>query len=119
MEFGEYRNGAEDEDFMEDDEDSNAEDNWRNDYPDSEEEGLRDEEGVYGYGAVGGDLDIGTNFKGLKVKGDSSSDDDIIYGMDDDNDGMSFDNKYTRYKRRVMREYEDEVVSVSSESDND
>jgi len=49
LEFAENEASDEAEEFYEDDEDSNDEANWRNDYPDEEEEDIDGEEDEDGY----------------------------------------------------------------------
>ncbi|CAL8101577.1 unnamed protein product [Orchesella dallaii] len=129
--FMDYRdNEGENERFEDDDDDSNAEDNWRNDYPDSDEGELQDDNyGGAGHSQSCGDETgevYGMRFKGLNMNGqngESSSDEDCIYGIEDDgaNYGIdNFDASYARYKNKLRKygqDYEDEVVSVSSDSD--
>ncbi|ODN02277.1 hypothetical protein Ocin01_04429 [Orchesella cincta] len=127
--FMDYRDNADDnEKFVDDDEDSNAEDNWRNDYPDSEGEEGELQGGSYGDGAAGNSYNgtgevYGMSFKGLNMNGESSSDDECIYGIEDDGADYginNFDASYARYKNKIRKyeqDYEDEVVSISSDSD--
>ncbi|OXA64729.1 probable RNA polymerase II nuclear localization protein SLC7A6OS isoform X1 [Folsomia candida] len=104
-----------DQERPEDDEDSNEEDNWRNDYPDSDP----DISQSYGYDQQD---DIVGQFANFGLKGEElSSDDDGAfvysseYGCDDGLGGM-----YNRYKSRLMNSnLVDEVVSSASESDVD
>lgn len=56
------------------------------------------------------------------MSADDSSDEELIYGIDDDGAdnfgfGMSFDEKYAKYKKRVQNELAGEVVSSASDSD--
>jgi hypothetical protein len=115
LDFGEYRDGAESdhENYVDDDEDSNAEDNWRNDYPDDMEEAFRFDED-YGYAGI-------EKIHDLDIHGDSSDDDNPIYGIDDDggNHAITFDQKYQKFKLRFNNDYADEVVSSASESEID
>ncbi|KAK4014607.1 probable RNA polymerase II nuclear localization protein SLC7A6OS [Daphnia magna] len=86
-----------------DTDDSNDESNWRNDYPDTDEE----EEG---------DEDIVGKMCGLYLERNdefSSDDEDFIYSKDDD---YQPGDAYLDYKKRVMR---DLVLHVRSDSEDD
>ena len=107
----EYRDR--DEDAFADSDDSNAEDNWRNDYPEEEEyaEFAYDSERDRGDDESSeGDFD----FDKMNLKGEDSSDDEegLVYSRSTaEDDANRHGSSYAKYKQRVMKDlYQDEAA---------
>ena len=99
-----------------DSDDSNAEDNWRNDYPD-EIDGDDNDEDVYGFEenydeTFENDID---GLGSLQIRDSCSSDDDqedrLVYSMDESKEFSEVSNRhgsaYASYKRKMQRFLED------------
>lgn len=102
--FEDYYKKDEDEDS----EDSNAESNWRNDYPDSE----HSDDSI-------GEEDIRNALKNMNMDDElSTSDEDFVYGLDKD-DVERYGHKYAKYKARIKKEIEGHCDSDSEEEEDD
>ncbi|XP_001605210.1 probable RNA polymerase II nuclear localization protein SLC7A6OS [Nasonia vitripennis] len=88
-----------DNDYQGESEDSNSESNWRNDYPDSD----HSENSI-------GENDIRNAMKNLTVADESSSDEDFVYGLNEE-DVERYGWKYAHYKARIKKEMEDDDKS--------
>lgn len=112
---------SEDEDAKED-EDSNDEDNWRNDYPDEDE--MSDNESI-------GEREMRRAVNNFDIDNDLSSDEGdqngFVYSVDseainfeDDLDYCDvnrYGEAYARYKKRVLRELNDESDDAADGED--
>ncbi|XP_057381717.1 probable RNA polymerase II nuclear localization protein SLC7A6OS [Daphnia carinata] len=100
-----YHPGEQEEESENNDtDDSNDESNWRNDYPDTDEE---DE----------GDEDIVGKMCGMYLERDdelSSDDEDFVYSKDD----CSVEDLYLKFKERAIRDLLDNVESDSCSADD-
>lgn len=106
------------------DEDSNDENNWRNDYPDDEDQ--MDNESI-------GERDMRRAMNDFAIGNDLSSDEEdqngFVYSVD--SEAISFEDDldycdvnrygeaYARYKKRVMRDLEEGSDDSKSEDDDD
>lgn len=124
-------------DFDPDDsDDSNAEDNWRNDYPD-EIDGDDNDEDVYGF-EENYDESFENDIQGLdslQIRDSCSSDDDqedrLVYSLDESKEFSEVSNRhgsaYASYKRKMKRfledrddlEDDDELDNSSSDDGSD
>lgn len=107
------------------DEDSNDEGNWRNDYPDEEE--MSDDESI-------GERDMRRAMASFNVDNELSSDDEaqngFVYSVDADafcfeddydyheSDAHNHGEAYARYKKRVLRNHKGDNNSSDSDEDN-
>lgn len=108
------------EEVPDDEDDSNDENNWRNDYPD--EDDLQESSGSEGQMDLAArmrDFHIGEGGDDEYGHRDLSSDEgeeDLIYGLDSD-DVDRFGLGYASYKKRVCKDFDDEsCTSCSNES---
>jgi len=98
-------------DEAEEDEDSNDENNWRNDYPDTEE----DDEDRWS----DGELDLATGLTRMKLnESDLSSEDegDLIYSKDDCDDKES--PAYAAFKKRIARQLQEDDYDDERDDDS-
>jgi hypothetical protein len=112
------------EDDVAEDEDSNEEGNWRNDYPDEDE--MSGNESI-------GERDMRRAMNNFDIGNDLSSDDEaqngFVYSVD--SEAISFEDDldfcdvnrygeaYARYKKRVIRELEDGSDDSNDGDDDD
>lgn len=88
-----------DEESLHESDDSNDENNWRNDYPDSDNSINEDDMRL---AMQMGDMNLGQDNEL------SSSDDELIYGVDADPEDVEYHGEvYAKYKARIKRELND------------
>lgn len=102
-------------------EDSNDENNWRNDYPDEEE---MSDDSI-------GERQMRQAMNNFEIGEDLSSDDENGFVYSVDSEAISFEDDldycdvnrygeaYARYKKRVLRDLEEEKSDEDSDSDDD